>query len=529
MRFWQVMIRGLVLCFSISFYFGQFASAVGAPAVQPVPTMDSVARIHWIGKNRISTNGAGELLRLWAMPESLKLQEQTLDKLSAAPWRLLRGESNPASTNLMRPLLRDLVDEEFYLQLRAPSGSADQPGELVLAIRLADSRARLWQTNVAAALESLTSLQLAESSPGRRVLRKHHVPNLIEFAHAGQWILLGAAEGHNALLDESIARIKSGNPPFVSRSTNSWLEADVDLPRIAPAMGHRWRFPPNFPAISLTLAGEGNAVHIYGELHFPKMLSLEIQPWNVPTNLIDGELTSFTAVRGWTPDFLSRFWDHFETNSAPTQFYLWSVEGAPMETYLAAPLVDASNAVSHLSDLVLQHTASWFHTNDFIAFQKSKKFNGLEWRGIPYISPMLKAVDAPNGGFLLGGFFPPVPLSHSSPDSMLIGLRFDTNLVYYSSELTGTRINQLTYLSQLLRLVMGKPQFPEQSPAMSLLKALSQTRGQSRTEITCAGPRRFLFDRSGDTPFTAIEWQFLADWFNSPQFPALDLSFLDAH
>jgi hypothetical protein len=53
-------------------------------------------------------------------------------------------------------LLDDLVAAESCLEIRQP---ANQPGELVLAIHLDDQRAVLWQTNLAAVLESLTGIR----------------------------------------------------------------------------------------------------------------------------------------------------------------------------------------------------------------------------------------------------------------------------------------------------------------------------------------------------------------------------------
>ena len=56
-----------------------------------------IARVHWLGKKQIAadTNSA-YFLKIWDLPETLKLEAQTLDKLSTAPWRLLQGITNTA-------------------------------------------------------------------------------------------------------------------------------------------------------------------------------------------------------------------------------------------------------------------------------------------------------------------------------------------------------------------------------------------------------------------------------------------------
>lgn len=522
-------IRASVLISLLSFGFGEFTSALGAPSTQPAPAMETVARIHWIGNAAITTNTAPGFMRVWNMPESRKLREQILDKLSAAPWSFIRGQSNASSTNLLHPLLQDLLDNEFYLEIDQPAKSTNRPGELVLAIRLTDSRDRLWKTNVAAALESLTPLHVADSSPGRRFLKKDHVPNLIEIARAGQWTLLGAAQDNNTLLDRTIARIQSGSPPFLARDTNSWLEADVHLARSTAAMGHALRLPPNFPAFSLTIAAARDVVRTHGEFYFPRSVPLRLEPWKIPANLIGTDFADFTAIRGGTPPFLSKFWSQFDTNPPPDQFFLWSLVGPPMETYVAAPLADASNAVSRLSDLILRRSASWFSTNDLIAFEKAKGSNVLKWTGIPYISPSLQSVETPAGPFVLAGFFTPMAPDKPFPAELRQGLQSRTNLIYYSQELTGMKVQQLTFLSQLARLVMSKPQLQPKSPALLWLKALGQNLGQSHTEIFCDRPRQLTLERGGTTPFTALELQLLAAWVESPQFPAPGLFSLESH
>src|ERR1035437_279584 len=94
-------------------------AAPSAPAPATSPAMETVGRIHWLGKKQLAAEtNAAAFMRIWNLPESVKLQTQTLDKLSSAPWRLLRGDTNQPSTNLLRPLLDDLVQEESYLEIR---------------------------------------------------------------------------------------------------------------------------------------------------------------------------------------------------------------------------------------------------------------------------------------------------------------------------------------------------------------------------------------------------------------------------
>ena len=101
---------------------------------------EPIAHFHWLGKKGLAAEtNAASFMDIWKLPASAKLETQTLDKLSLAPWLLLKGDAatNGAPIALLRPLLDDLVQAESYLEIRA---ATNQPGELVFAIRLSPER-----------------------------------------------------------------------------------------------------------------------------------------------------------------------------------------------------------------------------------------------------------------------------------------------------------------------------------------------------------------------------------------------------
>jgi len=513
----QFAISVFALIVLLGFAFGR---SFAASSVQPASTAESCVRIHWIGTKRIfaDTNSA-ELRSIWAMPESLKLQEQTFGKLCAAPWRFLRGQTNPASTNLLRPLLEDLVKEEFYIAIDQPAGTTNFPGEIVLAVHLDDQRARSWETNIAAALESLTGIPITNSSRDHWVLKKHHAPNLIEFARVGQWMVLGGAQNHNPLLDETLARIQSGQPPFARHATN-WFEADINTPRVLANLGKGANFAAKLPRISLAAFGNAGSVHTTGELTFSGRDLILLDPWNIPTNLVDGDLTSFAAIRGlqsWLAK--SELWSNLQSGPPPDQLYVWSLHSFPMETYFAAPSAAASNMVSRLSDFVLRGGDAWAATNGLAAFIRSTNFNGIRWRGVPYTMPFLSSLETNGQSYVLGGSFQfDPPLGHPPPD-LVHEIQAHSNLVYYHWEITGPRIEQVIFLEQFARLVSDKAQLSIESAGLPWLKADMSQMGNCTTEITQIGPGRFSLNRSSAAGFTAAELNLIVDWLESPDFP----------
>jgi hypothetical protein len=208
-------------------------------ASQPTAKLETVARIHWLGKKRIAaeTNSAS-FMSIWNMPESQKLEAQTLDKFALAPWGLPREGTNTAAivaTNppslLLRPLLEDLLQEECYLEIRGsgerPRESQTEPGgasvpasrstpdtrdaartEMAVAVRLDENRSHLWKTNLTAVLNSLTNHQ--------SLFTDHQPPT---FLRAGNWTVV-VLSSINSPIHQSTNSPRSSNNPTIQQSNN---------------------------------------------------------------------------------------------------------------------------------------------------------------------------------------------------------------------------------------------------------------------------------------------------------------------
>src|SRR3954471_22521521 len=79
-------------------------------ATNPEPAQTLVA-ICWTGAEKVAadTNSAS-LKDLMGLPESLKLKEQTLEKLSRAPWVLKHVSVDTNASILLRPLVEDVMN-----------------------------------------------------------------------------------------------------------------------------------------------------------------------------------------------------------------------------------------------------------------------------------------------------------------------------------------------------------------------------------------------------------------------------------
>jgi hypothetical protein len=514
------------------------ASCDGRPAetAPPVPkatapAVQAIARLHWLGKKGLAaqTSAAG-LMKLWNLPESAKLEAQTLDKLARALARWPATNRTPTlnpqpSTSLIRPLLEDLLCRESYLEVRQAGA---QPSELALAIRLDPQRAALWETNLSAAIKAVTG---AHPDSAQDRLRSWQLPVThrasratirLSLTRAGDWTLLGLASDHNPLLGEFAARIQRDHAPFQTPATNGWLETEFNPRRLAAALALDWPLPEDLAQVSFSAGGDGATVLEHAQLNFAKPLNLKLEPWKLPAPLITGQVTSFTALRGFEPWLASlRAWNGLHIGSPPNQACFWALRGVPLLTFFAAPHPDASNQVSRLSDLVLQKCSPWFATNPLAKFQKAKDSNGLDWKGVPFIYPFLKSITVKTNSFVFAGLFPPggTNASRPLPPDLVKHLENQKNLVAYSWELTAPRVKDWIVIGQTLRLVAQRAQLPTPSAALAWLEVAGPKLWPSVTEVTQTSPGQLSLERRSSLGLTAVELHLLADWLESPTFP----------
>src|ERR1044071_9003467 len=493
------------------------------------------ARIHWLGKKRIAAEtNAAAFMKIWNLPESMRVETQTLDKLATAPWRLLKlGTIPSAATNaqtpigaspLLRPLLDDLVQEECYFEISQPT---NQASEIVLAIKLDDARARLWETNLAAVIESLGGTGPRSSGSGKSWQISHPgqgLSRLVELARSGQWTILGlgAQASSPAVpgLHDLVTRIQRDQAPFPPPATNFWLQVDgFDLRPVTDAIGLTKILPDAPPMLSFTVIGDVENVLTRGQLDFTRPIPYREEKWNIPTNLLSQYMASFTAIRGIGP-WLASFkpWNELRVGAPPNQFYVWAPMGADMETYFAAPQPDASNQVSKLTDIILEKTAPFLATNQLAKLQKASEFNGLEWKGVPFIMPFLKSLNTNGENWVYGGFFQPMVLP-PPPAELLQQIYGQTNLVCYDWEATGPRMDQWLYLTQFFRFAMYRAQLDLELAGEAWLKKVGLTLGNCGTVFTLTASNRLSFVRKSSVGFSAIEMNLMADWLEGPSFP----------
>ncbi|MGA2684800.1 MAG: hypothetical protein ABSF51_07080 [Verrucomicrobiota bacterium] len=529
-------LPGLLVALVFILGTGCEKSGSHGPSAPLTPTSlspDTILRVHWLGKNDLGIRASAYyFMRIWELPQSGQLEAQTLARLATAPGHRLLGENGVANQTgaWLYPLLADALWNESYFEIRQAN---QQPAEFVLAIRLDAPHQLLWETNLAAAAESLTGAHTVPAPAGDFgwSLEKPGPPTRIALTRAGQWTLVSAGSDRTDLLDDVTARIQRDRTPYVSSASDDWLEADADLPRLAAWLPPDWQLPAGLPKISLAVTGDGGHVLTHAELSFPGPLPIQLQPWAIPTNLIHQPLMGFTAVRGVAPWLASsKMWDDLQIGPPPDQIYSWALPAGLFQTYFAAPLPDANRQVRALAAQLLARANPWLAAHGYVGFQSDQDSNGVTWGNSPAILPFVRSVAADSqGGVAYAGLIPETDPDakartnlfyyHPSFDQLLQDLSDGTNLVYYQWELTGDRLQSCLYIGQFLSAITRRAPLPLDCRAAVWLKTVMPRLGNCTTTITLTDTNRLSFSRTSTLGFTAAELNFLADWLESPQFP----------
>jgi hypothetical protein len=486
---------------------------------------ETVGRLHWLGKKRLeSDTNAAFFLALWNLPESQKLEAQTLDKLALAPWRI--GPTNSASPGknsskaLFKELLTDLLREEVYAEVR---NITNQPGEFVMAVRLEPSGAERWRTNLASALEEISPQQAqpATETGGWR-LKMGENARYVELVREGDWTFVGLSSSQtNKSILELRGRVQKTHLPFEMPKTNFWLEVEADLRQISVALQLNWQLPADMPGFSVTTIGDGENVRSRGEIRALSEGTGDLERWNIPTNLIHDPLGSFTAMRDiqeWFPG--AKSWRLPRVSSAPSQLFFWAQDGAPFQSYFAIPIGEQPSNSQKIFDVMSGEGNAWLTTNGIGKFVSLTNGTGVEWNGLQLITPFLQSAMTTDGTFLEGALAPDVSTNKSMPTELLQQMYSGDNVVYYDWELTGPRIEEWLYFGQLFRVALHKAQLPPESVALKWLRALEFKLTNCGTIIRRESPGRFSLVRKSSCGFTAVELHLIADWLESPQFPA---------
>ena len=456
-----------------------------------LPTPDLVAQIHFAGAQKISAaKDFNAFTNEFCSAEALVLRAHTADKVSAwlAGWLQTNvGVAAPSGAIKLRPLLDDLQTAEWFLEARA---GANQKPEVAVAIKLGGERAQLWQANL-----------------------KLFFP-AASFKNANGWLFFESGTG--------VGKLADGLARKTSASDAAWLSVDVNWPRLA-----QW-YPQlkelGLPETQFAVTAPDDNLRITGKFLFPEKLTLNLEPWQVPTNTLHPPFVSFTAVRGFAAWLQAQSWAlPYKIRPAPNQAFVWALPQIPYQTFAAAPVADATNGLAqtytNVQAALDRQKASG---KSVMPLTLERANNTLSLTGMPFVAPYLQSVREPAGQFLLAGAFPNTPRGKPLPVELSQRLA-QNHLVLYHWEITAERLPQALNLSQLGLLMTSHRQLGGETASQKWIQKIAPKLGNTVTEISQSGPAEMTFTRKSAGVFTAVELLVLGNWLEAPDFPGFNL------
>jgi hypothetical protein len=480
---------------------------------------DLLARVHFVGTRRIAADPNGlAFTELWELPASVRLEEQTVAKLSMTPFALLQRRAAPGARDyaaLFRPMLEDFMRSESFLEI---SEQGEGFPELTWSVNLNAEQARLWLTNLATAAAAWTSvpIRLSRWAEFRGwEIKKHHPPDLMRVIQAGEWLVMGLGQGQLPVQAATLARIqRTGRPSAPAQ--DYWLSASLDGPRLS----RHFSLPVarQLPLLSVKWFGSGGQPHWDMLVTLPSNSDWRPATWRIPTNLIQGPLMTFSAVQGLHGLNLREHVPGPDWLPLPDQLLAWTVADNPLETYWAAPVANPTNLLEQLAPRIAGAFNTNLHRASVGAIRWQPRDRELVWDGVPFISPFLRIVRDGSDNYLLAGL-QRVPMGRSKAAELpppLIGL---TNQVYFDWENTAASLARWRNLSLLLLPLNGKPLMNTDALGARWLEALGPKLGQTSTQVLWHAPNKLQLVRQGMPGLTGFELVTLANWLETTNFP----------
>ena len=482
-----------------------------------------ILRTHFVGTEQLfATPDSAKLKEVWGQPSSAALRSELLTRAALLPsfWlgeALPKGASN--QTNLFRPLLEDVLARESYLDCTATP-------ELLLAVKVTETRAKLWQTNLWQALVNWklgqpVAVKLATAS-GFEV-KTTGLPGSFRCLRAGEWIVVSA--GNNSARESALlANIKSLGRP--AKPTGAWLDGEANLARFDGWLPVLSNFE-NLPIARFSLSNRADFVRTYATLDFPKPHGWKPEPWIIPSNQIHDPLVSFLAVRGVAPLFEAyKPLANLGYKPVPNQVIGWGYNGLPFQFNYAAP---SRNVREQLKTLTPRF-ASLIHGPRLSDYTGNIAWdtNGqrIVWRGLPLAVPQLWDLHDSGREFLSLAGFPPLRPTNSAPPGLYQAFAGRNDLVAFDFEITGSRLPHWRQYYQLAELTARRPLTSTNTPAQRWLVDLQQwfnTHPQSAeavSELRSTSPTQMVLARKSATGLIAGELVTLGRWIESTNFPA---------
>jgi hypothetical protein len=535
MRIRTMFLAPLFPAVAAAFFPGGAAAAGGPGAV--------ALQYHFDGTANLAGNTNFDIARkIFSLPHARRFQDLVLDRLAGVFWNALHFEGGANPSEVLRPLLDDLLQTESQGSFGGTNGSRM---DFVLAARLNDNRAQAWQKGLEKALRGNGKAWTENGFSGRIWNR----PGNYAFwmLRAGDWLVAGRGDGLQAIRSDYLQHIRQENRPRPVMK-ESWLGAEVDWPLLA-AWAPLSNSPFKLARTIVDVTASGGRFHATAHVSYPDAVPWQSQPWRIPKELVGSPLSSFAAARDLevflAPD--QRF-SRLDANPLTNQFIFWALREMPLQTCAAWPVADATNALRKLGAEAPAALNPTLQTRDRSQLAWRAKETQLVWSHLQLTAPTLQGARARNGDFLVANLFPMPPKEAVPPGQLWSQFEGRDNLVYYGWELTGLRLMQWRLLTEIL------PIYPPPTPAQvareqqaaqaakspqtagkllsplfltdAWLGELTPFLGNTVTEVTRTSPRELTVVRNSPFLFSGLELVLLSHWLADAPMGPIDYNLL---
>jgi hypothetical protein len=440
-----------------------------------------------------------------ALPSTTNMEDFALDRFASLLTNSLRLGNNPSAPALIGSLLGDVARNE---SLGSFSGATKDGPSFILAVHLDAQRAQLWQDNFGKIFGGHGEAFKSQEFTGWRWNTSGS--NSFWIIPAQDWLLVGCGNEFLSLQVEYLKQIKTQGRPAPALD-HTWLEADIASARLGGWF--RYLKPAN---IKLTITPKEDDLHITASVLEGEAAHWQAGPWQIPRELMRGQIISFTAGQNVAAFLnLNPALSRLPGNPLTNQFYFWALDQVPMLNFMAWPEAHASNALASLAataPTALNPELKRFNGTELAWYPEAGK---LVCQNMQLFNPALEAVQINDGQFLFLSSFARLLKTKGAPDALLEQIKGRTHLIYYDWELTGRRLQEWQFLSQM---IANRSMAPEKDVIYKAgvesewLRGLSPLAGNTVTEITVVAPNELSLTRKAPLGFTAVELMLLSDW-----------------
>jgi hypothetical protein len=519
---------------------------------------DDIAAASWHfagGADLANNTNFDNIKKTLTLAPSLDFRNLALTRFSGWLGKSIFLTTNGGAEAALRPLLDDALSAE---SVWAVGGASNGPLNFMVALRLNEARAQAWQ----AALPKVTGV------PGQSFQAQGFTGQQWKIAggqsfwlvRAKDWLLAGGGDDLRALQTQYLQQIsQKGRPAPVLNP--SWLEADVDWPRLA-----HWL--PNFPRLfqlartKITFTAPDQSLFMSAKVIYPKPVPWKFEPWRIPTRIVRDPLISFTAGQD-----IAAFLDPGEPlakltdNPLNGEFFVWALGEMGLQSYGAWRVADATNSIQRVAAEATNIFNPAFKQNNWGELRWQPERKTLLWANLcPILFPMLQIAPETNGQYLVVSCFPLELRNKPAPEALFQQFTSRTNVVYYDWEGTGNRLEQWRLLSGMLpvlprvQMLPGAANSTNRSTAARSVTSSASTNNSATqprvrppiivvenwlsgvtpmlrdhdtvTEITRTGPAELTVVRRSPFAVTSLELVLLSHWLSGTGSPGINPSLL---